>query len=223
MQISTLKRIFTSYITIGNTFGTWFAPLLTGIIIITLRFFVTLGHIIDRLLFFSAFTKPLNNTILIVGNPRSGTTFFQRYLVKIGIGVGSQIWQMLYPSISLQKMIKPFLPFLEKMSPTRHHSNAAHVTSLQAVEADDAAIFFRFFDGLFLYSFILSWAKEDLYTWMDPRIRNTSKRDYKWLEYLWLRNQYMEGSDRSVAKLFSLSTNVPDFLEKFPDKNSKIL
>ena len=97
-------------------------------------------------------------------------------------------------------MIKPFLPFLEKLSPSRHHSKAAHATSLQSVEADDAAIFFRFYDGFFLYGFILSWAEEDLFEWIDPDIRDTSKRDYKWLESLWRRNQYVSGSDRSVAK-----------------------
>ena len=223
MKITLFKRVFTAYMTIGTTFGTWFAPIVTAVIIIILRIFVKLGHIIDRLLFFRALNKPLNNTIVIVGNPRSGTTFFQRYLVNNGIGVGSQIWQMLYPSIILQKMIKPLLPFLEKLSPTRHHSKAAHVTSLQSVEADDAAIFFRFYDGFFLYGFILSWVKEDLFEWIDPKIRDTSKRDFMWLDSLWRRNQFSSDMDRSVAKLFSLSANLPEFLNNFPDSNSKIL
>ncbi len=93
---------------------------------------------------------------MIVGNPRSGTTFLHRYLVKSGVGIGSQLWQMMYPSIILQKMIKPFLPFLEKISPTRYHSTIAHATSLQSFETDDAAIFFRFIDGFLLYGFIIS-------------------------------------------------------------------
>ena len=84
---------------------------------------------------------------MIVGNPRSGTTFLHRYLVRNHIGVGSQLWQMIYPSIIIQKLIRPFLPLLEKVSPTRHHSTAAHATSLQSVETDDAALFFRFFDS----------------------------------------------------------------------------
>ena len=88
---------------------------------------------------------------MIVGNPRSGTTFLHRYLVKNGIGTGSQLWQMLYPSIILQKLIKPFIPYLEKVSPTRYHTSDAHATSLQSVETDDVAIFFRYIDGFFLY------------------------------------------------------------------------
>ena len=118
-------------------------------------------------------------------------------------------------------MIKPLLPFLEKVSPTRHHSTAAHKTSLQSVETDDVAIFFRFMDGFFLYGFILSWAEENLFSWVDPLERDTSDRDYNWLESIWLRNQYMAGSNRTVGKLFSLSSNLPKFLERFP--HSKIL
>jgi len=221
MNISVFTRISKAYVTVGTIFGTWFAPIMTGMLISVLRIVVGIGRLIDRIFFPSAFTSKLIKPIMIVGNPRSGTTFLHRYLVRNGIGVGSQLWQMLYPSILLQKMIRPILPFLEKVSPARHHSTVAHVTSLQSVETDDVAIFFRFFDGFFLYGFILSWAKENLFSWVDPRQRDTAKRDYKWLESIWLRNQYMAGSDRTVGKLFSLSANLPKFLNQFPD--SKIL
>ena len=221
MKINIFKRILTSYITLGTTFGAWFSPIFTGMIILFLRIVVAMGRVLDLLFFPQIFRNSIKKPIMIVGNPRSGTTFMHRFLVNNGIGVGSQLWQMLYPSIILQKVIKPFLPFLEKVSPTRHHSTVAHATSLQSIETDDAGIFFRFFDGFFHYGFILAWAKENLFDWVDPRQRNTSKRDYQWLESIWLRNQYLAGSDRTIGKLFSLSVNLPEFLIKFPD--SKIL
>ena len=221
MKISVFKRISKAYLTIGTTFGTWVSPIITGLLIFVLRIVVGISRMMDRIFFHGAFKSNIKNPIMIVGNPRSGTTFLHRYLVRNGIGVGSQLWQMLYPSIILQKMLRPVLPFLEKISPARHHSTVAHKTSLQSVETDDVAIFFRFLDGFFLYGFILSWAEENLFSWVDPKIRNTSNRDYKWLESIWLRNQYLENSDRTVGKLFSLSANLPEFLERFPD--SKIL
>ena len=221
MQISTFNRISKAYLTVGNTFGNWFSPIITGILLSFLKLTVSLGRLIDIIIFPGALNKKLESPVMIVGNPRSGTTFIHRYLVNNGIGVGSQLWQMLYPSIILQKMIRPFLPILEKVSPTRHHSTAAHKTSLQSVETDDAAIFFKFLDGFFLYGFILSWADENLFSWVDPQSRNTSKRDYKWLKSIWLRNQFMAKSNRTVGKLFSLSANLPQFLTQFPD--SKIL
>ena len=221
MKISLIKRVLTSYMTLGATFGTWFSPILTGLIILIIRIVVLMGRILDVLFFPQVFQNSVKKPIMIVGNPRSGTTFIHRFLVKNRIGIGSQLWQMLYPSIILQKLIKPFLPVLEKVSPTRHHSTVAHATSLQSIETDDAGIFFRFIDGFFHYGFILAWSEENLFDWVDPKHRNTSKRDYRWLETMWLRNQYMAGIDRTVGKLFSLSVNLPEFLSEFPD--SKVL
>ena len=207
--------------TLGVTFGSWFSLLLTGLFISILRIVVGIGRQLDRLFFPHVFKSKIKKPVLIVGNPRSGTTFLHRYLVKNNIGTGSQLWQMLYPSIIVQKIIKPILPFLEKISPTRHHSSAAHTTSLQEVEADDASIFFRFLDGFFLYAFILAWSSENLFQWVDPYIRNTEERDYKWLESLWIRNQYLAENERIIGKLFSIGANLPPFLNHFPD--SKIL
>ena len=221
MKISTFTRIKKAYITVGSTFGAWFSPILTGLLILILRIIVGFGRILDRLIYPNIFKQQLAKPIMIVGNPRSGTTFLHRYLVRNNVGVGSQLWQMLYPSILLQKMIKPILPYLEKISPTRHHSTAAHKTSLQSVETDDASLFFRYLDGFFLYGFILSWSPTNLFSWVDPLERDTSRRDYKWMESIWIRNQFISGNNRTVGKLFSLSANLPKFLLQFPD--SKIL
>ena len=76
---------------------------------------------------------------------------------------------MLYPSVLFQKLLKPILPFLEKYSPTKYHSTDAHKTSLQSVETDDASILFRYLDGFFLYGFLLSWDKNNLFDWVDPQ------------------------------------------------------
>ena len=221
MKITAFKRIFTAYKTIGTTFGSWFAPVITGLLVCIIRILVAAGRILDRIFFPKAFTKTIKNPIMIVGNPRSGTTFIHRYLVNNDIGTGNQLWQMLYPSLILQKLLRPILPFLEKVSPARHHSTAAHATSLQSVETDDVAIFFRYLDGFFLYGFILSWDSEDLFDWVDPKKRDTSKRDFKWLESMWKRILISNNQTRIIGKLFSISANMPKFLSHFPD--AKIL
>jgi hypothetical protein len=156
-----------------------------------------------------------------VGNPRSGTTFLQRFLSENGFGTGSRLWKMIYPSLTLQALLKPFLPILEKFSPAKHHAKAAHKTSLTGIETDDPALMFRYFDGFFIYGFFLSWSKEDLLERFDPDIRDTSKRDFDWLEKLWRRVLVSEKQERIVGKLFSLSIRLPSFLNRFPD--AKIL
>ena len=215
-----IKRIIRVYLIVGKTFGVWIIPIFTGILILFLRLIVFAGRLLDHL-FFPGIRKPLQNPILIVGNPRSGTTFLHRFLIKQGFGTGSELWQMIYPSITLQKIIKPILPIMEIISPARHHSTEAHKTSLSSIETYDVSLLFRFFDGFFLYGFFLSFDEDDLFDWVDPKLRDTSKRDFAWFESMWNRNMISNKGDRYIGKLFSLSGNLPAFQQRFPD--AKIL
>jgi hypothetical protein len=213
-----IKRISKAYFILGKTFGAWISPVLIGILIIFLRFVVGLSQFLDRG-FFPSFNQKIKKPIIIVGNPRSGTTFLHRFLIKQKIGTGSQLWQLIYPSIFLQKLIKPILPILEMISPARHHSTKAHKTSLTSIETDDVSLLFRYLDGFFFYGFFLTFDKEDLFHWVDPKIIDNSNRDYKWFDSMWRRNLYSNSGDRYIGKLFSLSSNLPKFQEKYPDAN----
>ena len=76
------------------------------------------------------------------------------------------------------------------------------------------------YDGFFLYGFLLAFDDEDLFDYFDPKVRNTSERDFDWFERVWSRKT----NDLNVpyiGKLFSLSTNLPSFQQRFPD--AKIL
>ncbi len=221
IHISIYKRLITVYKIIGSNFGSWVSPIVGFFVIFILRLFISIFMFVDKIIFIRLNKMKISNPIIIVGNPRSGTTFLQRFLVSNNFGKGSQLWQMIYPSIILQKLLKPILPILEYISPAKHHSTEAHKTSLSSVETDDVGMLFRFFDGFFLYGFFLSWSKEDLFNWVDPKLRDNSKRDYKWLESVWKRILVSSNSNRVVAKLFSVSANAPKFLEKYPD--AKIL
>ena len=108
-----------------------------------------MGRLIDHILFWGI-RDPLKKPLIIVGNPRSGTTFLHRFLIKQGMGTGSQLWQMLYPSVFAQKCIRPFLPLLEKLSPARHHSTEAHKTSLTSIETDDVIDFSSYQKGILI-------------------------------------------------------------------------
>ena len=211
-----LKRIARVYLILGKTFNAWFSPLISGAMVLVLRMIVGIGRIFDHVIFWGI-RKPLKDPIIIVGNPRSGTTFLHRFLIKENIGTGSQLWQMLYPSVTLQKCIKPFLPILEKISPARHHSTAAHKTSLTSVETDDVSLLFRYLDGFFLYGFFLTFDDEDLFHWVDPNITDRSSRDFSWFESMWKRNILTNKGERYIGKLFSLSSNLPAFQKRFPD------
>lgn len=176
-------------------------------------FFMSLDNVFFPKLATTKVVKP----IIIVGNPRTGTTFLQRWLVDNGFGVGQHLYRSLYPSIILQKLIRPFLPVMERFSPARFHNTAAHDTNLGSIETDDVTAFFRYLDGFFLYGFILAWHDDDLKPMVDPKVRDTSVRDFDWFEAVWRRNLVAQGGTRQIAKLFSTGPRTPAFLARFPD------
>lgn len=214
-------RMFLVHKALAGAFRAYIAPVFIFTGIFFLHGIVSFFMVLDHIFFPSLAKKKIKSPIIIVGNPRSGTTFLQRFLVDNGFGTGSRLWKLIYPSLTLQAIMKPFLPIMEKLSPAKHHANAAHKTSLTAIETDDPALMFRYFDGFFIYGFFLSWSKDDLIDQFDPELRDTSKRDFNWFEKVWRRILTSEKQDRIVGKLFSLSIRLPKFLERFPD--AKIL
>ena len=212
-----LRRIAITYGVVGRAFGQRIGPLVSILLFALLRLLMAIGMLLDNLFFPSLWRKRVERPIVIVGTPRSGTTFLHRFLVDHKVGAGFQLYRMLFPSLLFQAIMKPFLPILEKLSPARHHIAAAHKTSLDSVETDDVMVFFRYLDGFFLYGFILAWDETEHKTMVDPRVRDTSPRDYDWMERLWRRNMVAHKSDRVVAKLFTLSMRMSSFTERFPD------
>jgi hypothetical protein len=193
------------------------APLFIGVAFAALRGLVALAMMLDVVFFPSLRKMRCRRPIVLVGNPRTGTTFLQRFLADQGFGAGMELFLMLYPSLVLQKMLRPLLPVLEKISPARFHSTEAHETSLGSVETDDVAVLFRYLDGFFLYGFFLSFDDEDLLSSFDPRVRDTSARDFAWLETIWRRSLVLHGAERNIAKLFSVAVRLPQFMQRFPD------
>jgi hypothetical protein len=213
---TTLSRMGRVYRVLRKTHGRRIAPLLVAMGFGALRVVVGICMAIDNV--FGEFRRTrVRAPIVLVGNPRTGTTFLQRFLADEGFGCGMELYSMLYPSLLLQKLIRPLLPLLEKVSPAKYHSTAAHETSLSSVETDDVGVFFRYLDGFFLYGFFLSFDEQDMLPSVDPKQRDTADRDFAWLEALWRRSLVAHGATRNVAKLFSLAPRLPAFLKQFPD------
>jgi omega-hydroxy-beta-dihydromenaquinone-9 sulfotransferase len=214
---SILARMARIYGVLSRTFGIKVAPFFVAIGFCFLRTVVAIGMALDNVVFPRLGRTKANRPIVLVGNPRTGTTFLQRFLADEGFGSGMELFLMLYPSLIIQKLFRPLLPLLEKVSPARFHSTDAHQTSLSSVETDDVAVLFRYLDGFFLYGFFLSFDEEDRLPWFDPRVRDTSDRDMAWLDELWRRSLVLHKSERNIAKLFSMAVRLPQFLERCPE------
>ncbi|MEE2751491.1 MAG: sulfotransferase [Myxococcota bacterium] len=212
-----ISRILSAWGIVGRTFGAWLSPAVSIVLFGVLRLVIAAGRVVDRVLTPRTGSIPIEAPIVLVGNPRSGTTFLHRYLVKHGVGVGTQLDQMLFASTIIQKLVRPFLPLMEKVSPARHHLGVAHETNLQSIETDDAALLFRYLDGFLWYGFILAWDEEDHSESMRPEVRDTAARDFEWWRSIWRRTLAEHGSGPIIAKPFTLTMRIPRFLEDFPD------
>ena len=212
-----VSRMARVYRVLRRTHRIYVLPLFIAVVFAFVRGLVALFMALDGLFFPRLRRTRAARPIVIVGNPRTGTTFLQRFMVDAGIGAGMELFLMLYPSLVLQRLLAPLMPLLEKLSPAKFHSTEAHHTSLTSVETDDVAVLFRYLDGFFLYGFFLSFDDEDLLPAFDPELRDTSARDFGWLDALWRRSLVLHGRERNVAKLFSLGVRLPRFLERFPE------
>jgi omega-hydroxy-beta-dihydromenaquinone-9 sulfotransferase len=215
-----MNSIFSRYLKIVSVVrkahGVYVVPWILGWAFLNIRLIVWVGMALDNVFFPKLRQTKVERPIILVGNPRTGTTFLQRFLSDNGFGSGMQLFMSLYPSLTLQKVLSPFLPILEKLSPTHFHNADVHDTSLTQVETDDVTGTLRFLDGFFLYGFFVSWDEVDQRDQFDPKIRNTNDRDFAWLEKVWARSMVNYGVDRNVAKLFSVGPRLPEFLEYFP-------
>ncbi len=214
---SIVSRMLAAYGVSRRVFGVYILPVFAAWVFLNIRIAVAIGMALDNIFFPSLRKVGKPKPIVLVGNPRTGTTFLQRYLADHGYGAGMQIWRMLYPSLTMQVFIKPILPLLEIVSPAKYHSTPAHQTSLSSVETDDVGVLFRHFDGFFLYGFFMSFAEEEMKDQFDPNARGTNERDFAWLDELWRRSIVAQDLDRPIAKLFSLGPRTPEFLEAYPD------
>ncbi|HVT05942.1 MAG TPA: sulfotransferase [Polyangia bacterium] len=212
-----LGRMGHVYRVLRRTFKVRVAPLFLALLFTVVRTVVGTAMALDNLVSGRLRRTKATRPIVLVGNPRTGTTFLQRFLSDEGFGKGMELFLMLYPSLLLQRLLRPLLPLLEKISPAKFHTTDAHQTSLSSVETDDVAVLFRYLDGFFLYGFFLSFEDQDMLPAFDPRVRDTSARDFDWLDKLWRRSLVLHGTDRNIAKLFSVAVRLPQFLRRFPD------
>jgi len=127
---SIFSRMGALYRILRRVFHVRVIPLFIAVLFGFVRTMVAIFMALDHVFFPKLAKTRANRPIVLVGNPRTGTTFLQRFLTDNGFGSGIEVWRMLYPSLVMQTFLKPMLPFLERFSPARHHSTDAHETSL---------------------------------------------------------------------------------------------
>lgn len=211
------------YRAINKTFGTYIRPLGT-FLVLQLRQAIsatTLG--LDHLFFPRHRKQKIDRPIIIIGNPRSGTTFLHRLLLGAGPVASFELWEMLFPAITARKLLGRIIPRFDRLSPARYHPSDVHDTNLRGIETDDVMWFFRTLDGPFAWCYFLAWQD----TWGSELSRRTfgiegvtahdREKFFGYYEACWRRNLTYKRASRVLAKSSMLTFRLEEVIERYPD------
>ncbi|HBF87073.1 MAG TPA: hypothetical protein DDX39_00415 [Bacteroidales bacterium] len=214
-KIKTLSKVF------GFKFSYLLVPLVYGLYKIILHLFFGIDYVFFHLnIKRTKIVKP----IFLIGHPRSGTTFIHRFILSNNLQLkGNQLWEMIYSAISLRKILKPFLPKMNAIFLKRNGYNAAiHETGLIHAETDDAAIMFRYFDGLLPFLYFDAWKKyksdDELIQALNQHVG--TKKHQKYLTRFYKRG-LNNTNKRIFSKTFSGILYIDELINNYTD--SKIL
>ncbi len=193
------------------------------------RFFYSLinflGFCIDQLFYAKYKNIKLNNPVFLIGHPRSGTTFLHKFLINnCPEFEGMPLWKMIFPSIFLRKLIKPMLGILDRTIMRNLYDPKIHKTGLFEVETDDAAIFFKQFDGMFHWLYFSAWQEYKSEDQLNKELIESSALPalVKHIRILYQKNLLLCAQNKRIfSKSFSLILDL-DLLKK-SFNNSKIL
>lgn len=215
---SVVARLVRALAILKETYGLRLRPVIAIVVLVLLRLLALVTRPVDHLLFAALRRVEIERPVVLVGAPRTGSTFLHRFLCDQGIGAGLPLYRMVLGSIVLQKLLGPLMMRLERRSASANlYSRSIHQTGLDQFEADDAVLMFGYGDGPIAYSFVFAHSTDDLLPQFDPENRATFGRYATEIDRCWRRNLAVTGADRVVAKLFSLCAELPSFQERYPD------
>jgi omega-hydroxy-beta-dihydromenaquinone-9 sulfotransferase len=169
----------------------------------------------------------IKKPVFLIGHPRSGTTFLHKFIVKnVPEFEGMYLWRMLFSTLTSRFIVKPLLPVINKVFPKNLYDPNIHKTGFLEPETDDAALFFKSFEGMFswLYFSALSNYKDTNVLEKDLIKACNIKSVLKNLKVLFEKNLYKaKDSARIFSKSFSLILNFNEIKETFNDAKLIIL
>jgi omega-hydroxy-beta-dihydromenaquinone-9 sulfotransferase len=182
-------------------------------------FFIKISSFLDNL-FFSSYKKTkIIKPVFLLGHPRSGTSFLHRFIVeKFTETKGLKLNELIIPSIFASNILQPIFNRLKNREENGLYDPKIHKTGLFMEETDDAAVFFRYFDGLFYWLFVNAWknfkSEEEL---IEDLRKTVSKPKFLKFREILFKKKFHNSNLRIVDKSFSLFLQMEELYEKFPD------
>jgi len=125
---------------------------------------------------------------------------------------------MILPSLTMQKFFGGIVEKNDHKTTGKLYEPEIHKTSAGSYETDDAAIFFRFFSGMFSWIYFNSWKKYKSINAMECELKSLmlKKKFIKHLKTLHKKNN-LGKNRRIISKLFSIAIDPVILKDHFPD------
>ncbi|MBU8892722.1 MAG: sulfotransferase [Bacteroidales bacterium] len=202
-----------------KTFGFKFKYLIIPIYRFLYSIIRITGELFDFLFYYKYKRARLLKPVFLIGHPRSGTTFLHKFILNnTNEFKGMFLWEMIFPSISLRKLISPILPFLQRKFPKEIYDPNIHKTGLLEAETDDVALFFKSFKGMFYWLYFSAWKSFVDFEEVKRDLVNTSnqKSAVKYLKTLHKKNlAYSNINKRIFSKSFSFILDINEIFNNY--------
>lgn len=191
--------------------------------------YIRLGLVLDRILFPAYRVAPAPDPIFIIGNYRSGSTFFHRLLLRDEQFTCLRAWEIYFaPAISHRKLIRFLLkvsrligsPIQKAVAGFDQKMNdiyTMHKTGLMTYE-QDSQLFYHTWSSYNIFAISPFPELARRYIYYDQMVpRKERERQFGYYQGVLKRKQYLEQGTRYLAKNPDFTPAVETLLETFPN------
>ncbi|HMV69460.1 MAG TPA: sulfotransferase [Myxococcota bacterium] len=181
------------------------------------RIFNLAGAGVDHLLYPGLRSARLDRPVFVLGNARSGTTLMHRLLAGSEELTAFELWEMLFPSITGWRLLRPLAERLAARVKLPHDPRI-HETGLLHAETDDLLLFANHLEGPLYQASLAAWDPDFQRDVLDDdaALAGAVGRGLDALDAAWRRKVVLNGR-RVLAKSSGLTGAGPDVLARYPD------
>lgn len=175
---------------------------------------------LDKVFFPAWRRKTVDRPVFIIGHPRSGTTMLHRSLTSNGDFVVFKFWHLLFPSLTMRKLLNPLISYLirngkDVLMPKK----VGHLAALGEVDEEELLFVFQALTQFYPPLSGLSFAEEDFneMVFCDALPAKLRRQSMAWFDGCIRRQILFTGRERIVTKMNYSAMRVRTLLETYPD------
>lgn len=179
-----------------------------------------IGMWLDKLFFPAWQRMTVDRPVFIIGHPRSGTTMLHRSLTATGDFVVFQFWELLFPSLTVRKLVGPVVNYLIRQGKdVIMPKEVGHLFALGEVDEEELLFLFHALTQFYPLLDGLAFAEEDFddIVFCDDLPPSLRRESMAWLDGCLRRQMLFTGRERIVTKMNYSALRVRTLLEAYPD------